>query len=260
MMMNYTYYVTEYTDYAAEQAYTAVYLINQTPFWLNSVPALLGAIVGGAFALFGSIWITGRERKKEHCKKVREEIYKPLYEELNAMQINILEKHPFLSAFHEDDYRFFTKVRDGWRKFDVADELNNKINNFNIKKETYLKVRNDADALERSQKIISLLATEDNLNSSEYRIIYRSHLSIIYHSYLSIIQDVLLEKKIEIFHGDYYLFSEEKKGFLESTNEAIYSELNKDPWFDEVRQKYEEYLNAQKETIALLEKLIKKNK
>lgn len=59
------------------------------------VGTLLGAVIGGAFSLLGSVWVNSRQQRAVQNIKRKNVIYSPLYDELVDIQNNILEQNPY---------------------------------------------------------------------------------------------------------------------------------------------------------------------
>lgn len=73
--------------------------VQQVSKWPNETVAvvgtLLGAVIGGIFTLIGSVYVNKRQLKAQTHIKRKNLIYKPLYDELCAIENNILSDNPF---------------------------------------------------------------------------------------------------------------------------------------------------------------------
>ena len=240
MMMNYTYYVTEYTDYAAEQAYTAVYLINQTPFWQNT--ALWAALLGGALSLAGSTWITGKQRKKEQHAKMTEKVYRPLYDRLERIEEGVFPKDTISSISSLTNPPI---SKSHWLLSDkklkcTMDDL------FLLANEYKKNILDDS----KHQKLSKLIneSFPDNVTIT----IHKETL----HYLLQMHCKPTLSRTFQIRNNS----TDDTSVSPDDVINKLYLLLNESICFSAEREFYKKCLFTLNETIALLEKLIKKNK
>lgn len=68
---------------------------------------LLGAIVGGAFSLLGSVWVNSKQQRTERNIKRKNVIYSPLYDEL----VNIQEKKSLKKTLFQTKYYLYKEYK-----------------------------------------------------------------------------------------------------------------------------------------------------
>ena len=71
---------------------------NSTMFGV--IGTLLGAVVGGAFTLLGSVWVNSKQQKAVQNVRRKNVIYSPLYDELLDIQNRILKLNPYPAYIH----------------------------------------------------------------------------------------------------------------------------------------------------------------
>ena len=222
----------------------------QLPFWQDStlLAALLGAIVGGVLSLVGSFLVSARQQKQNQHLKMKEEIYKPLYESLGSLEYHIFPKPCSLPASNWSGYSFYNEVqsRAGWIEADInlktaVEKLNNKI-----------KLYEDSRVASVDKDRITQIIEQHNL----------SHLlsagTDALHSY------VLHDGKINVFHflAENYFFDDlfTDRDAIKNVANAIYKECKETPMYEDTRRKHDEFLVAREEAIKMLRELIEKKR
>lgn len=111
------------------------YYSNNPEATISVVGTLLGAVVGGVLTLWGSIIINSRAQKAANAIRRKNEIYKPLYDELKEIHDEILKDEPCpkLVAFKKEpqttskypQYTVWGEIKKEARFFEVPSELKN---------------------------------------------------------------------------------------------------------------------------------------
>ncbi|MBP5407159.1 hypothetical protein J6Z19_08455 [bacterium] len=112
-----------------------IFYCNNQGAIISTFGAIVGAIVGGLLSLGGSLIISDYEQKKANAIRRKNEIYKPLYEELQASHERLTSNpYPTFIAFKEiqqnetsrcPQYIEWEKVKHDIRFFEVPQDLKN---------------------------------------------------------------------------------------------------------------------------------------
>ena len=237
-MLNYTYYVTEYT----------VNTVREMPIWLESsmLAALLGAIVGGVLSLTGTIGITVWQRnwqqQKEHHAKMTEEVYRPLYDRLKQIEEGVFPKDTISSVYSLADPPI---SESSWLLSDK--KLKCTMDNLFLLANRYKKNILDDSKHQKLSKLINEGFPDDTTIT-----IHKEML----HYLLQIHCKTTLSLAIRIHNNS----TDDTSVSPDDVVSKLYLLLNESPCFSAEREFYEKCLFTLKETITLLEKLIKKNK
>jgi hypothetical protein len=73
--------------------YQSIVALINDPARAGVIGTLLGAVVGGIIAFYGSVYVQKAQLAAQAAIRRRDEVYIPLYDELQAMKAN-LEEHP----------------------------------------------------------------------------------------------------------------------------------------------------------------------
>ena len=115
------------------------------------VGTLLGALIGGIFTLIGSVYVNKKQLKAQTHIKRKNLIYKPLYDELCAIENDILSDNPFPSVivFKTQDfgslkypqYTVWDRIKSDTRYLETPKTLISEMEHLYLKIGEYLKTR-----------------------------------------------------------------------------------------------------------------------
>ncbi len=130
------------------------------------VGTLLGAIIGGVFTLIGSVYVNKKQLKAQTHIKKKNLIYKPLYDELCAIENDILSDNPFPSmiVFETRDfgglkypqYTVWGRIKSDTRYLETPEALISEMECLYSKIVEYLKTRsgNNEEITELTNSIL----------------------------------------------------------------------------------------------------------
>jgi len=221
----------------------------------GALGALLGAVVGGILTLFGSFLVSSNQQKGQVEIKKKETIYQPLYDELKAINDDIFIRNPYPSfiEFRKGDqtiiphpqYTVWGRVRLDIRFLETPRILTTQMEKLYLKINNYIEVRNAAH--DEIRQIFNETLVAHGL--PDCKIIN--------------LGDMILPDLFQNVDADIYdiVFSFDRKEIeadtKQSINTAIYKKCNNNMIITRIRERYEELLSVQKDTIDMLELLIK---
>lgn len=227
---------------------------NSTLFGV--IGTLLGALIGGAFSLIGSVWVNSKQQRAVQNVKRKNIIYSPLYDELVDIQDHILRKNPYpdyivfkkerQTILPHPQFSAWGRIKSDTRYLEVPDILAKQMEQLEESIHCYQEVRQKAD--DEIQNILNNVLKDNNLKTC----------SII--NIGSVISgDILSQNEIDIYHKSMEIGEEKTidEFTREKVNKEIYYRCNNAQTIIEVRKKYKEWLNIQKQTIEMLSILIK---
>ena len=227
---------------------------NSTLFGV--IGTLLGALIGGAFSLMGSVWVNSKQQRAVQNVKRKNIIYSPLYDELVDIQDHILRKNPYpdyivfkkerQTILPHPQFSAWGRIKSDTRYLEVPDILAKQMEQLEESIHCYQEVRQKAD--DEIQNILNNVLKDNNLKTC----------SII--NIGSVISgDILSQNEIDIYHKSMEIGEEKTidEFTREKVNKEIYYRCNNAQTIIEVRKKYKEWLNIQKQTIEMLSILIK---
>lgn len=227
---------------------------NSTLFGV--IGTLLGALIGGAFSLMGSVWVNSKQQRAVQNVKRKNIIYSPLYDELVDIQDHILRQNPYpdyivfkkerQTILPHPQFSAWGRIKSDTRYLEVPDILAKQMEQLEESIHCYQEVRQKAD--DEIQNILNNVLKDNNLKTC----------SII--NIGSVISgDILSQNEIDIYHKSMEIGEEKTidEFTREKVNKEIYYRCNNAQTIIEVRKKYKEWLNIQKQTIEMLSILIK---
>lgn len=227
---------------------------NSTLFGV--IGTLLGALIGGVFSLMGSVWVNSKQQRAVQNVKRKNVIYSPLYDELVDIQDHILKKNPYpnyiffkkeiQTILPHPQFTAWRRIKSDTRYLEVPDVLVKQMEQLEESIHYYQEVRQKAN--DEIQNILNSVLKDNNLNTC----------SLI--NVGSIISgDILNQNEIDIYHKTMEIGNEKTidEFTREKINKEIYYRCNNAQAIIEVRKKYKEWLNIQRQTIEMLSILIK---
>jgi len=216
---------------------------------------LLGAIVGGAFSLLGSVWVNSKQQRTERNIKRKNVIYSPLYDELVNIQEKILEENPFpneilfvqgiQTIIPRPQFLAWGRIKADTRYLEVPKILRTQMEKLEDTIHEYISVRETASCAAKC--ICNSVFIENNIkpctatNLGEY-----------------ISSDILNNEGKDIYQM--VIRSENEQSIDETTrkkvNNEIFERANHNPEIVNTRAKYNNWIRVQKQTIELLSLLI----
>lgn len=226
------------------------------PTMFGVIGTLLGAIVGGALSLLGSIWVNSKQQQAKLNIKRKSVIYSPLYDELIEIHQTILRKNPYPNriTFIKSPqtmvpYPQFTawgRIKADTRYIEVPNILSKQMEKVEYAIQEYLSTRNLVNP--EVKELINSVLRENNLapcNVTNIGEIISNE--VLNNSDLLIYQRHILPENIKpIDHILWNKISSQIK-LRADTNSVII----------ETRKKYNNWMKVQQQTIDMLTLLIK---
>lgn len=218
---------------------------------------LLGAVIGGAFSLLGSIWINNRQQRALQNVKRKNVIYCPLYDELVDIQNNILMQNPFPSriSFEKQtqtmipypQYDAWRRIKSDTRYLEVPDFLKIQIEKLEKSICQYINKRECVN--NEIQRILNEVLVKNELEPCCI-----SNIG----SFLS--RDILLNNGVDIYEKTIVLNNKDKidDKKIGEVNNQVWALCNSNPIVGEVRACYDEWQKIQRQTIEMLSIMIKR--
>ena len=233
-----------------------IQLVTSNPTMLGVMGTLLGALIGGAFSLMGSIWVNSKQQRAVQNIKRKNVIYSPLYDELVDIQDNILERNPYPSYIEfkkgmqtimpHPQFSAWGRIKADTRYLEVPDILRKQMERLESTIHVYQAIRYDVN--DELKNILNSVLIENKLNQCTIMNIGDV-----------ISKDVLADKNVDIYHSAMEI-GEEKvldETIRQKINSQIYERAEKNQKVIEVRKRYYDWINTQQQTIELLGLLIK---
>lgn len=233
-----------------------IQLVTSNPTMLGVMGTLLGALIGGAFSLMGSIWVNSKQQRAVQNIKRKNVIYSPLYDELVDIQDNILERNPYPSYIEfkkgmqtimpHPQFSAWGRIKADTRYLEVPDILRKQMERLESTIHVYQAIRYDVN--DELKNILNSVLIENKLNQCTIMNIGDV-----------ISKDVLADKNVDIYHSAMEI-GEEKvldETIRQKINSQIYERAGKNQKVIEVRKRYYDWINTQQQTIELLGLLIK---
>lgn len=218
------------------------------------VGTLLGAIIGGAFSLLGSVWINNRQQRAIQNVKRKNVIYSPLYDELVDIQNNILEQNPYPSYIvfkkgtqtlePHPQYDAWRRIKSDTRYLEVPNCLKLQIEKLEDSIQKYINARHKVD--DDVQKILNDVLIKNelepcricNIGSVIAKTILKNDAADIYAEAMWDNKEIDISKK-------------------ELINYEIWKQCNSNSAVIDARTCYAEWRNVQEKTIEMLSIMIK---
>lgn len=220
------------------------------------VGTLLGALIGGIFTLIGSVYVNRNQLKAQTHIKRKNLIYKPLYDELCAIENDILSDNPFPSiiVFKTHDfgnlkypqYTVWDRIKADTRYLETPKTLVSEMEQLYSRIQEYLKTRggNNEEITELTngifQEIIGTQCTIQNLGDC-----------VIKYALEESQQDVCEYGKIGL--KDSVEITDEQRNII---NKMFYERCKDNASIQRIKKAKQEWTVQQKKVIDLLTDLI----
>ncbi|MBQ6947075.1 MAG: hypothetical protein IJN42_03420 [Clostridia bacterium] len=217
---------------------------------------LLGAVIGGAFTLWGSIYINKKQLKAQTYIKRKNVIYKPLYDELCDIQFNILTANPYPRriAFEIEEhgswkypqYTVWNRIKSDTRYLETPKIIVSEMENLYLKIDEYMKARiGDNEEMTNLtngilQEVIGTQSTLMNLGDCVIKYALENSQQDIY-EYCKI----SLKEKVDV--------TDEQHNKI---NSLFYERCKESPVVIKIKKAKQELEQQQKKVIDLLTELI----
>lgn len=211
---------------------------------LELYSALVGTIVGGAISLVSSIWVSNRQIKIGAELKRKEDIYKPLYNEMLVLKQVMFDPDKYFKRIYIDsqlnvlapNYLEWNKIKNSTYYIEIDDILKDRMGGL-------VKTVNEYNDLYSQSKYELEIILRKALESVNCKIAHR---------------DLLLQKT---FNGDRFDYFEDhivvdidKSNFdwYEDKNNEIYEVLSSNTKLSSTKEKYMYLKKEHEEIISLL--------
>ncbi len=227
---------------------------NSTIFGV--IGTLLGAVVGGAFTLLGSIWVNSKQQKAVQNVRRKNVIYSPLYDELIDIQNRILKLNPYPTyiLFEKGNqtmnphpqFSAWGRIKADTRYLEVPDILIKKMEQLEASIRKYQSIRGKA-----SDEIQAIL--NDVLRDNSMQVCNIRNIGDLISS------DILSDNKIDIYHTAMEIGEKKQldNHIREIINKQVYDKANSNQVVLDTREYYMDWLKIQRETINIIGLLIK---
>lgn len=231
------------------------FVINN-PTMFGVLGTLLGAIIGGVFSLMGSVWVNSKQQRAVQNIKRKNVIYSPLYDELVDIQNSILEQNPYPNyiVFKKDrqtilphpQFSAWSRIKADTRYLEVPDLLRKQMDKLENSIHEYQEIRGIVN--DEIKDILNSVLVDNGL--SPCTIINIGEV---------ISRDILSNRHIDIYHEAMEIGSDKSlNDTLRITiNAQIFQKAECTQSIIEVRKRYDNWINVQKQTIEMLSLLIK---
>ncbi len=220
------------------------------------IGTLLGAVIGGAFSLLGSIWINNRQQRAIQNVKKKNVIYSPLYDELVDIQSNILIQNPFPNriSFNKGiqtmipypQYDAWRRIKSDTRYLEVPEYL--KIQIEKLENSIYQYLDNREKVNDEIQKILNDVLVKNELEPCRI-----SNIGSV------ISRDILMNNGADIYEKTIVFNNTDKidDKKIEEVNNQVWALCNSNSIVGEVRACYDDWRKIQGQTIEMLSIMIK---
>ena len=231
-------------------------LVIKNPTMFGVLGTLLGAIIGGVFSLMGSVWVNSKQQRAVQNIKRKNVIYSPLYDELVDIQNSILEQNPYPNyiVFKKDrqtilphpQFSAWSRIKADTRYLEVPDLLRKQMDKLENSIHEYQEIRGIVN--DEIKDILNSVLVDNGL--SPCTIINIGEV---------ISRDILSNRHIDIYHEAMEIGSDKSlNDTLRNTiNAQIFQKAECTQSIIEVRKRYDNWINVQKQTIEMLSLLIK---
>lgn len=214
---------------------------------------LLGAVVGGIFTLFGSVYVSKKQiRVRSDVNRINV-IYKPLFDELQKNHNEIKLHNPFpdkiefskgeKTMIQNPQYILWDRIKMDSRYLEVPKYLEKRMEYlYGIINEYNQSIDNIKNLI---CDLITHVLTEKNINMK--RQIYANN---------SFVTDLLCQIEKDYFNYDTFMkheFKEESNESLSKISSIIYSECEKIPEIAKIREERQEWLKEEEKILKWLE-------
>lgn len=222
---------------------------------IGIVATILGAIIGGASTLIGSIWVHSKQIKEQNNIKRKNTIYKPLYDELINIQNNILKGNPYPDhidigsgqqcILHHPQYFVWYRIKNDSRYLETPTVLKDQMELLQNAVEQYLDARCKSD--ENVHKIFNdlLVKKGEHINDINFESLITKHI-------LRNDECNYYEKVMSIGNNSIKITDE-----IIEFNKCFRKMCNKNIAIINTRIKYKELIKIQEDTIEMLSLMIK---
>lgn len=172
-----TLFLITYGIYLVNKRYVFISPDSTTIFTDPFLSTLVAALLGGALAFYGSVYVQKSELRSNASIRRRDEIYKPLYNELLQMQSNLIE-FPCPSGFklfenmgYHNDPKFleWNKFKKDYRVLQVPKIINSTLEELIILFTDYSKNYNKAIADPKVESAIRKIITSNSIKNFSQR-------------------------------------------------------------------------------------------
>ena len=226
---------------------------------------LLGAIIGGFLSIIGSVSVSKHQIKAQAQIKRKNEIYKPLYDELSKNHNHILKENPYpayikLTRRSQEikrvpEFMIWEQIKVDSRYLETPKNLMKLMNKLESDIKAYNEIRNKSNEI-----IIKIL---NSVLQSELGIAYT--ISTIDDNFITCIllneNCILLDENIDLFEQHLDLcrpiieIDEQNKRRVQ---DIFVTECKSNENIIEIKEKYKIWLQSEKDAILLLEAMIKR--
>ncbi len=235
-------------------------IVFSNPTLVGVGGTLLGAFIGGIFSLVGSISVSKHQIKSQAQIRRKNTIYKPLYDELVEIHHNILDENPYPTYIEfqkgrqticpHPQFAAWARIRSDSRYLETPKDLSNTMDRLYLAVKSYQSIRPEAS--DSIKQILNSILSQELKSSCTIidigNILFDYILSEQQFNLFNELCDALTNVK-DISSIDDQIKIRIQANFIDK--------CNKNKNVVEVRERYNEWLQAEEDAISLLAAMIK---